>query len=213
MTNDPENRFNPSDKRRPRRLEESQTEEVAFPLVWIVIGGLAGLIVIGLISLGVVNLVRKGAVTPTPQVLPPLVEPVEATMPTETPAPAETVSQPAVDTVETPSGEEPAAETEPVATAEQPAEQPPSAPVGDLVVDGYAKVTGTDGTGLSMRAGPGRNNARVGLAEEDGTVTLLLLDGPREDENAEDYTWWFIQHPDGTEGWVVEDYLVPAEAP
>jgi len=44
-------------------------------------------------------------------------------------------------------------------------------------------------------------------------VKLLILDGPREDEAGEDYTWWFVRHPDGTEGWVVEDFLSPSGGP
>ncbi len=64
-----------------------------------------------------------------------------------------------------------------------------------------------------MRAGPGRNNARVLVAEENDETALLVLEGPREDENAEDFVWWFVRHPEGTEGWVVEDFIVPTTGP
>ena len=39
--------------RRPRRIEEASSAEIGFPIVWIIIGALAGLLVIGLIGLGV----------------------------------------------------------------------------------------------------------------------------------------------------------------
>lgn len=211
MPNEPENKFSPSDRRRPRRLEEASTAEIDFPLVWIIIGGLAGLIVIGLIGLGVVNLVRKGAITPTPQALAPLVETVQST-----PAITSTavVMQPTpLQPTATTAGQSAPAETATPAPADD--APPANAPVAaaGLVVDGYAKVTGTDGLGLSLRAGPGRNNARLSLAEENDSTRLLLLNGPREDENGEDYVWWFVRHPDGSEGWAVQDYLLPADAP
>ena len=39
--------------RRPRRLEEASSAEIGFPVVWVLVGALAGLLVIGLIGLGV----------------------------------------------------------------------------------------------------------------------------------------------------------------
>ncbi|OQY36477.1 MAG: hypothetical protein B6243_03065 [Anaerolineaceae bacterium 4572_5.2] len=90
---------------------------------------------------------------------------------------------------------------------------PPTEAAAKIEVDGYVKVAGTDGVGLSMRAGPGRNNARLGVAEEGDEIRILVLEGPRDDENQEDYVWWFVRAPDGTEGWVVEDFLVPTDAP
>lgn len=209
MPNDPENKFSPSDRRRPRRLEEASSAEIDFPLVWIIIGGLAGLIVIGLIGLGVVNLVRKGAITPTPQALAPLVETVQ---PTPAVTSTAVVMQPTPLEATTVATSPASAETPTPAAAETPAAETPVSN-SNLVVNGYAKVTGTDGLGLSLRAGPGRNNARLSLAEENDTTVLLLLNGPRADENGEDYVWWYVRQPDGSEGWAVEDYLLPADAP
>ncbi len=205
MSNEPERNFDPSKRRRPRRLEEANTAEIRFPLAWIVIGGLAALIVIGLIGLGVVNFMRQGTITPTPQVLPPLTKPIETPAGAGgTPAAVEATKQATPSSAVT-------KEAAPSQDAETPA--PPPEIAGEIKVDGYAKVVGTDGVGLSMRAGPGRNNARLGVAEESDDVLLLVLDGPRDDENQEDYIWWFIRVPDGTEGWVVKDFLVPAEGP
>ncbi|RME45930.1 MAG: hypothetical protein D6796_09705, partial [Caldilineae bacterium] len=100
--NEPTRRFNPADRRRPRRLEEASSAEISFPLAWIIIGGLAGLIVIGLVGLGVVNLLGRSAITPTPQVLPPLLEPAGTpslaapTAAPSTPAAGQTATAPAV---------------------------------------------------------------------------------------------------------------------
>ena len=42
------------ERRRPRRLDE-ETEDVGFPIVWVLIGGLAALLTIGLVALGLVR--------------------------------------------------------------------------------------------------------------------------------------------------------------
>ncbi|HHJ06016.1 MAG TPA: hypothetical protein ENK24_00785 [Anaerolineae bacterium] len=205
MSNDPERKFTPSERRRPRRLEDADTAEVRFPLIWVVVGGLAALIVIGLVGLGVVNFISQSAITPTPQVLSPLTRPIE------TPVSSSGGTSVAVESTApaTPAATVAAAET---ASAPETATPPPAAAT-KIEVDGYVKVVGTDGVGLSMRAGPGRNNARLGVAEEGDDFQLLVLEGPRDDENQEDYVWWFVRAPDGTEGWVVEDFLVPTNAP
>lgn len=202
MTTKSPRKFDPSDQRRPRRLADAQTEEISFPLAWLIIGGLAALMVIGLLGLGVVNILRQQSITPTPQVLPPLVEPVEA------PAVEDETSLPAENsTAEPPSAGAQPEETTPV--EEAPASPAVERPV-EIIVDSYVIVSGTGGVGVSMRAGPGRNNARVLVAEENPEIRLFVIDGPRQDENLEDFTWWFVRHPGGTEGWVVEDFISPA---
>jgi hypothetical protein len=218
MTEEPPRNFDPADRRRPRRLEDAQTEEVAFPLAWLIIGGLAGLIVIGLIGLGVVNIFRQQSITPTPQQLPPLVEPADL-------PPAEVATSVAAEPTQPDAGAEPNEAAPPAEgesgdateeTGEQPAdtEAPPAQDVpGEIAVNGYVRVVGTDGAGVSLRAGPGRNNARLLVAEENETTVLLVVDGPRDDESGEDFVWWFVRDPSGTEGWVVEDFIVPAAAP
>jgi cytoskeletal protein RodZ len=199
-------------------LEDAQTEEVAFPLAWLIIGGLAGLIVIGLIGLGVVNIFRQQSITPTPQQLPPLVEPADlppaeaATSVAAEPAQPDTGSETDEQAAE---GAEPATDTETGEVTETPAEETAAEQqeVSPISVDGYVRVIGTDGAGVSLRAGPGRNNARVLVAEENEETVLLVLDGPSEDEGGEDYIWWFVRDPSGTEGWVAEDFIVSAPPP
>jgi hypothetical protein len=185
--------------RRPRRLEEVSSAEIGFPVVWVLVGALAGLLVIGLIGLGVVNILRKQSITPTPEVIPGLAptQPiVEATG-----APAEPQATPTIPPVVT---LEPTPTPPPTAT---PIPTPPDA----LAKGVYAKVIGTEGAGVSLRAGPGTNNARLDVAPEESTV--LILDGPKADENQEDFVWWFVRSSNGAEGWAVQDFLEPTLPP
>jgi hypothetical protein len=71
--------------RRPRRLEEIGQADVGLPIIWVVIGAVAGLLVIGLVGLGVVNIVRKQSITPTPSTIPGLAptQPVAENQPAE----------------------------------------------------------------------------------------------------------------------------------
>jgi SH3-like domain-containing protein len=75
----------------------------------------------------------------------------------------------------------------------------------------YARVVGTEGAGVSLRAGPGTNNARLYVAPENSV--LLILQGPRADENQQDFVWWFLRDADGQEGWAVQDFLEPTLPP
>ena len=185
--------------RRPRRLEEVSSAEVGFPVVWVLVGALAGLLVIGLIGLGVVNILRKQAITPTPEVIPGL-------------AP----TQPAVETTTTPGVVDvtptlpPVVTLEPTATPIPSATPIPTAP-NELAKGVYAQVIGTEGAGVSLRSGPGTNNARLDVASEESVV--LILDGPKADENGEDIVWWFVRGPNGTEGWAAQNFLKPTLPP
>jgi len=198
MKNQDWNKQRTTPTRRPRRLEEATTTEIGVPIAWIIIGALAGLLVIGLVGLGVVNIVRKQSITPTPSVIPglaptqPLADQVTSQAVPATPTIPPVVTLPPTDT--------PVPTNTPI----------PVAP-DNLTQGGYAQVVGTEGAGVSLRSGPGTNNARLATAP-DGSV-LLLLDGPRDDENLEDYIWWFVRDPDGNEGWTVQNYLVPSLPP
>lgn len=185
--------------RRPRRLEEVNSVEVGFPITWIVVGALSGLLVIGLIGLGVVNIVRKQSITPTPPVIPNLAptQPIAA-------APEEEVVVEAAPTIP------PVVTLEPTLTP-TPTETPIPVAPEKLEVGVYAKVIGTEGAGVSLRLGPGTNNARQTTALE-GAI-LLILEGPRADENQEDFTWWFVRDLEGNEGWAVQEYLEPTLPP
>lgn len=190
--------------RRPRRLEEVSSAEIGFPVVWVLVGALAGLLVIGLIGLGVVNILRKQAITPTPEVIPglaptqPIVEATITTTTTTGGVPATTPTLPPVVTLE------------PTATPIPTATPVPTVPV-ELAKGVYAQVIGTEGAGVSLRAGPGTNNARLDVASEESVV--LILDGPKADENNEDIVWWFVRNTNGTEGWAAQNFLKPTLPP
>ena len=181
--------------RRPRRLEEVNSAEVGFPIAWVLIGALSGLIIIGLVGLGVLNIIRKQSITPTPSAIPGLAPTQEVAGSTTEPA---TPTIPPVVTLE------PTSTPIPTIT---PVPTPPTA----LVPGVYAKIVGTGTAGVSMRAGPGTNNARVNVAPEESVV--LLLDGPRADENQQEFVWWYIRDADGNEGWAVQEFLEPSLPP
>jgi hypothetical protein len=195
------------ERRRPQRLEDEDTAEIGFPIVWVLIGGLAGLLTIGLIGLGVVQFINKrSAPTPTPPALPTLALPVTPTIATVV--------------VETPTGVPPAADTPtppPTAEVVPPTDTPEPVAPSEIEVGGYVQIVNTDGAGLSLRAGPGTNNARLVVAEADSI--LPVIGGPNEDEQGEVdedgtvYVWWFLRNADGTEGWGRADFLAPGLPP
>ena len=136
------------EQRRPRRLDE-ETDDVGFPIVWVLIGGLAGLLTIGLIALGVVQLVRKDKPEPTPTILPTLALPATPTVAslmeeelTPTLGPTLIPSPTPLPVIETPTPIPPT----PTTILQAPTQ---------LAPDTYAKIVNTGGQGLSMRAGPG----------------------------------------------------------
>jgi hypothetical protein len=181
--------------RRPRRLEEVKTTTIGFPIAWVIIGALSGLIIIGLVGLGVVNIIRKQSITPTPSAIPGL-------------APTEPIAG-------SPSGEStptipPVVTLEPTPTPVPTVTPLPTVPVA-LQPGVYAKVVETGGAGVSIRAGPGTNNARLKTAPENSV--LIILDGPRADENLQEFVWWYVRDDDGTEGWAVQDFLIPTLPP
>lgn len=183
--------------RRPRRLEEVNSAEVGFPIAWILIGAVAGLIVLGLVGLGVLNVIRKQSITPTPSSIPG-VTPTQAVAQAAPGAPPSTPTIPPVVTLE------------PTPTSPPTATPVPTVPAA-LAPEVYARIIGTDGAGVSMRAGPGTNNARINIAAEDSII--YVLDGPTADENQEEYIWWYIRDEENNEGWVVQEFLEPSLPP
>lgn len=72
----------------------------------------------------------------------------------------------------------------------------------------YAEVANTDDLGVTIRGGPSTRNVVVTVAEE-GTP-LFVIDGPTE---AEEFLWWNVRLDNGLEGWVVQNFIIPAAAP
>lgn len=78
----------------------------------------------------------------------------------------------------------------------------------EVTVGYYAEVVETGGVGVTVRNGPSTSNVPVAVSGE-GSV-ILIIEGPTA---GGEYQWWRIRLPDGTEGWVAGDFLVPAAAP
>lgn len=203
------------ERRRPRRQEE-ETEEVGFPIVWVLIGGLAALLTIGLVALGLVRIFTKDSTVAetTPTVpLPTTVLPTADVTVT-----ALVILTPTPTVVSTPFATVEVATPTPMPPTPTPLPPTPQ-PVGltEVAVGGYVRIVNTDGKGLSLRAGPGTNNARLALAAAD--AVLPVTDGPRDDEAGDTdetgamYQWWYLRNTDGVEGWGRGDFLEPAPAP
>ncbi|HWV23068.1 MAG TPA: SH3 domain-containing protein [Thermomicrobiales bacterium] len=86
-------------------------------------------------------------------------------------------------------------------TSESTDEQP--TPTGELGEGAQATVT--DGP-VNVRAEPSTGADIAGTVAPGTTVTIT---GASQD--ADGYTWWPIQTDDGTSGWMVSDFLAPAE--
>ena len=74
----------------------------------------------------------------------------------------------------------------------------------DIAVDSRVRVAGTEGQGLSLRAGPGTAYTRMDVAL-DGEV-FIVTDGPTR---AGGVTWWKLRDPTDPERsyWAVGNYL------
>ncbi len=66
----------------------------------------------------------------------------------------------------------------------------------------------TSESGVRLRDKPSTNGDLVKLLKHQ--TPLTVMDGPRK---ANGYTWWQVRMEDGTEGWVVEDFLAGPPAP
>ena len=73
-----------------------------------------------------------------------------------------------------------------------------------LAVDGPARISGTGGAGVNLRTSAGTAAAIVQILPDE--TALTLLEGPTE---ADGFSWWRVRLEDGTEGWVVQDFLAP----
>jgi len=79
-----------------------------------------------------------------------------------------------------------------------------------IAIGRYVRVSGTDGYGLSLRAGPGENYTRVDVAQE-GEVFVVVA-GPTASGGSE---WWQVQDRENADRtwWAVGNFLEPVEHP
>lgn len=121
-------------------------------------------------------------------------------VPTEGTTPEPDVATPTLDVLLTPLPPTLTKAPEPSATPETRAIEP-AAP-DDMAIGSTAKVVGTGGVGLNMRAGAGTGHARIKTLPENSLVELI--GGPTD---ANGYTWWQIRDENGTTGWGASKFL------
>jgi hypothetical protein len=93
---------------------------------------------------------------------------------------------------------------------EAPADLVTPTPEGQIGIDAYVQITGTEGSGLRIRRAPGQGSETVFVGEE--AEIFLVKDGPQE---ADGYTWWYLVTPYDEEraGWAAADFLAAVPAP
>lgn len=132
------------------------------------------------------------------------------TAPSATPSPTRTsmatVSPTAIPTEPPPTGT-PTETTTPTATRPAPTATAsvtpsPTVPAAPIGVGGLVVVVGTDGLGISLRAGPGISYDRVAILADGERLTVI--GGP---EGEADSFWWQIKGADGLEGWANARFL------
>ncbi len=69
-------------------------------------------------------------------------------------------------------------------------------------------MANTDGIGVNFRNGTGRSNELISVLDED--TVALVIEGPVDDDG---FIWWRLELEDGTRGWVVERFIIPAGQP
>lgn len=95
----------------------------------------------------------------------------------------------------------------PVAPTAPAASLPPI--VFDIQGDGPTfRVTGVGALGLLVRPAPNRSGAPIGALTEGSVVTVLS-----SDVRGDGWTWNRVRDQNGTEGWVVAQYLTQQAAP
>ena len=81
---------------------------------------------------------------------------------------------------------------------------------GEIALNGYVQIAGTDGDGLRVRAEPGLGGESLFLGFD--TELFQITNGPID---ADGHTWWYLLAPyDQTRsGWAAADFLEAVETP
>ncbi|MBT3338983.1 MAG: hypothetical protein HN855_03970 [Anaerolineae bacterium] len=75
---------------------------------------------------------------------------------------------------------------------------------GEIALNGYVQISGTDGEGLRLRSSAGLSGEPLFLGFD--SEVFQIIDGPQK---ADGYTWWFLSAPydDTRAGWAAEAFL------
>lgn len=81
--------------------------------------------------------------------------------------------------------------------------------IDGISIDSVVKVSGTEGSGLRFRSGPGTSNPSQFVAMDD--ELFEVKDGPQE---ADSYVWWYLVSPydEKRSGWAAASYLAIVES-
>jgi len=87
---------------------------------------------------------------------------------------------------------------------------PTNEPEVSIHMDGYVKISGTEGEGLRMRRDPSLDGEIINIGLE-GEI-FRVIGGPEERDG---YLWWQLEAPsNGTRrGWAVSNYLEFTQSP
>ncbi len=81
---------------------------------------------------------------------------------------------------------------------------------GEIAINGYVQISGTDGDPLRLRASAGLSGEPLflGFASE----VFQVIEGPQE---ADGYTWWYLSAPydDTRAGWAASAFLEAIPSP
>ncbi len=187
-----ENKGKDSQDKRPRRLRQDSPDGIQQPVPWrwLGLGLVVTVISIGL-SLALVNSLLARPPLETAPIAPTLI--ILTAPPSPIPLPTSPLPTPS-----------PIPTFTPIPTPDT-AVAPP-----EITVGFYAQVANTDGFGINLRGGPSTSNAQIQVVDEG---TLVLVIGGPEADGANNRLWWQLQLEDGTEGWSVGEFLVPAAGP
>lgn len=94
--------------------------------------------------------------------------------------------------------------TSPAGSTAPPGSATTAAPSVPIALGLTIQVSGTEGDGLTVRQGPGKDFTSVFVANEGDK--FVVKDGPRQ---ANGFTWWYIVDPADQNrfGWAVQDFM------
>lgn len=77
---------------------------------------------------------------------------------------------------------------------------------GGIYIGGFVEISGTNGAGLRLRAGPGLDHPLLFLGYD--SEVFKVRDGPKESDGI---IWWYLVAPydEARSGWAASDYIAP----